>query len=89
MMLLQRLRLSAARFRDDASGAVAIEGVLAAVGLIWWYAVSFQIIDAFRVRTANTKGAFTVADAISREKDPVNAAYVEGLNKLFAYVTNA
>jgi Flp pilus assembly protein TadG len=89
MMLLRRLRLSAARFRDDASGAVAIEGVLAAVGLIWWYAVSFQIIDAFRVRTANTKGAFTVADAISREKDPVNAAYVEGLNKLFAYVTNA
>ncbi|MDP1669890.1 TadE/TadG family type IV pilus assembly protein [Phaeovulum sp.] len=78
-----------ARWRDDSSGATAIEGVLAAVMLISWYAMAYQFTDAFRVKTANTKGAFTVADAISREKAPVNAAYIIGLNRLFDFVTNA
>lgn len=89
MTVMQRLRHLLTRWRDDTSGATAIEGVLASVALIWWYAVAYQITDAFHVRTSNTKGAYTIADAISRESTPVNAAYIEGLNKLFAFVTNA
>jgi len=89
MNILQRLRAGLRFWRDDTSGATAVEGVLASVALIWWYAVSFQITDAFRVRTINVKGSYTIADAISRERAPVNAAYIEGLNTLFSYVTNS
>ncbi len=89
MRMRQNLRRLLAYWRDDCSGSAAIEGVLAAVMLISWYAMAYQFTDAFRVKTANTKGAFTLADAISREKAPVNAAYIDGLHKLFDYVTGA
>jgi len=89
MNLRTRLARFLARWRDDCSGATAIEGVLATLALVSWYAMAYQFTDAFHVKTANTKGAFTVADAISREKSPVNAAYLDGLNKLFDYVTMA
>lgn len=84
-----RLRRFLARWRDDCSGATAIEGALATVALVSWYAMAYQFTDAFHVKTANIKGAFTIADAISREKSPVNVAYINGLHKLFDYVTNA
>ncbi len=89
MTIRNTLRRFLAYWRDDCSGATAIEGVLAAAMLVSWYAMAYQFTDAFRVKTANTKGAFTVADAISREKAPVNVAYIDGLHKLFDYVTNA
>lgn len=89
MHIRHRLRAFLAYWRDDCSGATAIEGVLAAVMLISWYATAYQFTDAFHVKTANIKGAFTIADAISREKAPVNVAYIDGLHKLFDYVTNA
>ncbi len=89
MRIRHHLRRVLAYWRDDCSGATAIEGALAALMLVSWYAMAYQFTDAFRVKTANMKGAFTVADAISREKSPVNAAYIEGLNKLFDFVTNA
>lgn len=89
MTLMHRLRRLLSYWRDDTSGATALEGVLGSVAMIIWYALAYQFTDAFRVRTANTKGAYTIADAISRETAPVNAAYIEGLNDLFGFVTNA
>lgn len=89
MNMRRQLRRFLAYWRDDCTGATAIEGVLATVALVSWYAMAYQYTDAFHVKTTNTKGAFTIADAISREKSPVNAAYMDGLNKLFDYVTMA
>ncbi len=43
-----------------------VEGVIASTFLIWWYIASFQFFDAYRQKNVNQKGAYTVADLISR-----------------------
>jgi hypothetical protein len=72
------------------------EGIMAATFLIWWYIASFQFFDAYRQKNINLKAAYTEADMLSRETGPipgdpdsttVNAAYVQGLNTVFDYLT--
>ncbi len=96
MSLLRRLRLKTRNFRQDETGSMAAEGVIAALFLSWWYVSSFQIFDAFKQKSVNTKAAYTIADMLSRETGPtatdpnstqINQAYVNGLNKMFDYLT--
>lgn len=87
MSFLSSLRLLSHRFTASETGAVPVEGVIASTFLIWWYIASFQFFDAYRQKNVNQKGAYTVADLISRETDAINADYVEGMNTLFDYLT--
>lgn len=96
MSLYARLKLRSADFGSDPTGSMPVEGILAFIFLAWWYVASFQFFDAYRQKNVNLKAAYTVADLISREtgpdpndatKVPVNAAYVDGLNKMFDYLT--
>lgn len=87
MSILSRFRLLGGRFATNETGAMPVEGVLASTFLIWWYIASFQFFDAYRQKNVNQKGAYTVADLISRETDAIDADYVEGMNTLFDYIT--
>ena len=86
MTLMQRFRNMLAAFRQDSEGSMPTEGVMAATFLIWWYIASFQFFDAYRQKNVNLKAAYTIADMISRQ-EMVNASYVDGLNKIFDYLT--
>lgn len=77
------------RYRSHSAGSMAVEAMLVLPLLIWWYIGSFQFFEAFSERNANTKAAYTLADTITRETLPVNAAYIEGLQKLFDYLTTS
>lgn len=87
MSVLSRLRLCGHRFASSETGAVPVEGVIASTFLIWWYVASFQFFDAYRQKNVNQKGAYTIADLISRETDAIDGDYVEGMNTLFDYLT--
>lgn len=87
MSFLSRLRVLGGRFAASERGAMPVEGVLASTFLIWWYIASFQFFDAYRQKNVNQKGAYTVADLISRETNAIDANYVEGMNTLFDYMT--
>ncbi len=87
MSVLSRLRLCGHRFVSGEAGAVPVEGVIASTFLIWWYVASFQFFDAYRQKNINQKGAYTIADLISRETDAIDGNYVEGMNTLFDYLT--
>ncbi|MCB2130329.1 MAG: hypothetical protein KDE03_14980 [Rhodobacteraceae bacterium] len=89
MSLLSRLRVTVRRFGEDRRGSMPTEGVIAATFLIWWYAASFQIFDAYKQKNINLKAAYTVADLISRvpAEESVDEAYINGLNTLFDYLT--
>lgn len=87
MSVLSRLRLCGRRFASGEAGAVPVEGVIASTFLIWWYVASFQFFDAYRQKNINQKGAYTIADLISRETDAIDGNYVEGMNTLFDYLT--
>jgi Flp pilus assembly protein TadG len=87
MSILSNLRILGNRFVESEKGAMPVEGVLASTFLIWWYIASFQFFDAYRQKNINQKGAYTVADLISRETNAIDADYVEGMNTLFDYLT--
>jgi len=89
MSLMRDLRRLLRRFSADETGSTPVEGVLSVVVLAWWLAVSFQFTEAFRTRATNVKASYTIADAISRERAPVNDAYIDGLKKLFDYITQS
>jgi len=87
MSILSHLRLQGQRFAKSEKGAMPVEGVIASTFLIWWYIASFQFFDAYRQKNINQKGAYTIADLISRETNAIDGNYVEGMNTLFDYLT--
>lgn len=87
MSIISRLRMIGGRFVASERGAMPVEGVIASTFLIWWYVASFQFFDAYRQKNVNQKGAYTVADLISRETNAIDADYVDGMNTLFDYIT--
>ncbi|MCX7888701.1 MAG: hypothetical protein N2422_03095 [Rhodobacteraceae bacterium] len=87
MTLMQKFRVRLRLFARDQQGSMPTEGVMAFAFLVWWYIASFQFFDAYRQKNINLKAAYTVADLISREVDPIDANYIKGLNKVFDYLT--
>lgn len=80
--------LSAAvrRFAEDTRATITVETVLMLPLLTFWYVAGFVYFDVFRVNNINEKAAYTVADMLSRQTDPVDAAYIDGLNQVFDYL---
>jgi hypothetical protein len=87
MGLMSSLRLKLRLFGHQTGGSMPTEGVMAFAFLIWWYIASFQFFDAFRQKNVTLKAAYTIADMISRETDPIDADYIAGLNTVFDYLT--
>ncbi|MEM9578790.1 MAG: hypothetical protein AAF999_17475 [Pseudomonadota bacterium] len=70
-------------FKDDQRGSVAIEAVILVPILIWAYLAMFTIFDSFRQYTAQQKAAYTISDLISRQWNPLDAAFIDGVHDLF------
>ncbi len=96
MTLMHRLRLICTRFHRDSEGSMPTEGVIAFAFLAWWYVASYQFFDAFRQKNVNLKAAYTISDLLSRETGydasiagsvPIDQDYIDGLNKVFDYLT--
>lgn len=84
-----RLRRHLTRLGHETAGSVPIEGMLGVLMLLGWLAISFQFYDAFRTKSLNTKAAYTIADLISREEQPVGPKYVDGMQQVFDFLTNS
>lgn len=82
---LPRLR----RFGRDETASLSVEAVLVVPFLIWAFLGLFMLTDAFRAIHSNTVSTYALGDALSREKDPVNGAYIEGLNQMHALMARA
>lgn len=75
-------------FRDDRSGTVGVEAVLVLPLLAWAYLAMFVYWEAFRVENTNTKAAYTLADMLSREANPIDLDYIDGMGKLYGFLTH-
>lgn len=75
------------RFRRDDRGAISTEAILILPMLLWAYMAMFVYWDAFRAVNTHTKATYTVADMISREINPVNGAYIDGLASIHRFIT--
>jgi Flp pilus assembly protein TadG len=74
-------------FIDDATGTLSVEAVLMFPILAWAYVAMFTYFDVFKVRNISQKSAYAISDALSRETDAVDEAYINGLQSLYQYLT--
>lgn len=76
-------------FGRDERGSIAVETVLIFPMLTWAYLATFVYFDAFRSQTNNTKAAYTISDALSRETGFVTPAYLDSMYKLQEALTTS
>jgi len=81
--LRERLR----RFARDEQASVLAELVLIMPPLMAFFVGMLVYFDAYVAKDVNLKAAYTVADMLSRESDPVDSTYLEGLDDVFDYLT--
>jgi len=85
---MQSLR-TLGRFGRDDSGQLSIEAAIMVPLLFWIYVATFTWFNSFRADATNVKAAYAVGDMLSRETQPVDADYIEGLNRVFSYMVLA
>ena len=76
------------RFADDQKGSLSIEAVFAFPMLFWAATALFTFFDAYKVQNASYRGNYTISDMLSRETEPVDQAYIDGLHQVFRYMTH-
>lgn len=77
------------RFLGNEEGSVSIEAAIMTPLMMALLAVTFVYNDAFRKKSLNTNAAFTISDAISRETDALDNAYLDGMHELFDFLTHS
>lgn len=76
-------------FARDEQGNMAIESALFLPLILTVLAATFSLHDAFRYKSLNIKAAYTISDAISRETDPIDNAYLDGMVELLEFLTHS
>ena len=77
------------RFGRDDTGSVVAEAVIVLPVFLWAYIALFVYWDAFRSMNTVQKASFTLSDMISREKQGISTAYVEGMDDLAEHLIDA
>ncbi len=80
-----RTRLSA--FRKGEDGSITVEAVLILPLLLWAFLATFTYFDIYRAKSLALKANYAISDLLSREEIEVNMAYLNGLEKVYAYLT--
>lgn len=73
------------RFRDEEDGLVLTEFLIMLPLLIWVFMALFIYWDAFRTINQSQKGAYSVADVLSRQKE-VDTSYINGMQAVMQYL---
>ena len=76
-------------FLRDQSGNVTIETMIWIPLMVLVLGATFSFHEAFRQKSLNTKAAFTISDALSRETDPIDDEYLDGMLALLEYLTTS
>lgn len=74
------------KFLSDENGSMSLETVLVFPLLLWAFAATFLFWDLFHAKAITQRAAYTIADALSRETDPVDDTYINGMDNVHAYL---
>ncbi len=86
MMMKQHVFSRIKAFATREEGSLSVEAVLVFPILLWAYAAMFIYWDAFKSQNINLKATYTIADMISREDQPIDNAYIDGMNTVYQYL---
>lgn len=75
-------------FRSEQSGSLSVEAVFAFPMLFWAATAMFTFFDAYKVQNASYRANYTISDMLSRETIGVDQSYIDGLHKVFRYMTH-
>lgn len=75
------------RLCDDERASISVEAILVVPFLVWAFLGVFTIADGFRTLHSNVVSSYSLADGLSRETEPIDAAYLDGLNRLHRILT--
>ncbi len=70
------------RFLKREEGSITVEAVLIVPLVFWSIFASYTYYDSYRQSARNIKGAYAIADIISREDSDMNVKYVDTLYNL-------
>lgn len=87
MIKLHTPRLRA--FARSEEGSMSIEAIIWIPLILIVLAATFSFHDVFRYKSLNIKAAYTISDALSRETDPIDDAYLDGMVDLLEYLTRS
>ncbi len=85
--MLSRLLRPFRRFAGDAEGSLSLEAAIMVPTLVFAMSLMYTAFDAFRFDATNSKAAYTVGDLLSRETDPVDQSFINGMKSIFDYIT--
>lgn len=74
-------------FWTNSRGTVTSELLILYPLLVWVYGMAIVYYDAFKHYSLNLKAAYTVGDMLSRQANGIDRAYIDGLDKVFTYLT--
>ncbi|THH35697.1 hypothetical protein E4Z66_11445 [Aliishimia ponticola] len=89
MSLLSSFKRAMLRFNRDEEGSIAVEAVIILPMLFWTYLALFSTFHSYRTYAINQKAAYTIADMISRETNPIDNDYLDGTKALLRYLVNS
>ncbi|MBT8455499.1 MAG: pilus assembly protein [Alphaproteobacteria bacterium] len=80
---MKRLRNLPRRFTRSEEGTLSVETVIVFPIVLWALFGMFVFWDVFSTVNRNTKATYTIADLISREPDPIDPNYLDGLGGVY------
>ena len=88
MNILTKFRSQLRRFARDDNGSYTIETVLILPILIWGMLATYTFVDSYRMQALNLRATYTISDLLTRQWDPVDDEFMDGLTKFHEFLTN-
>jgi Flp pilus assembly protein TadG len=86
--LTRRAASVAGRFKRGEQGSMTVEAIIVLPTVIFGLLFVYTYFSAFQVKSMANKAAYTVSDYLSRQTEPVNASFIEGLADIYGFLTN-
>ncbi len=77
------------RFARREEGNITLELVFIIPALFWIFLVQFAIFDAYRQHAINQKAAYSIGDIVSRQTDPIDPDFMNGMRSMLKYLTHS
>lgn len=83
-MLFKKFSARVADFKRDEKASLSIEALIIVPAIVLSVTTLFTVYDYFRARNVSLQANYAISDLLSRETNPVDADYLDGLHDLFA-----
>jgi len=86
--MITHLRRQLRTFAQDTRGSSAMETVLVLPLLMWAMLATYTFVDGYRMQSLNLRATYTVSDLLTRQWNPVDQSFIQGLGKYHEFLTN-